>query len=194
VSAPLKCLRTIRLDASDTFVFNRAADSGEWAVTGSFLFAHADIEALGPKQRAAFRSGFLGVGSFGWSTLAVVQEMRADEHEAAVTALATRLMRELGAPDIGAARTAAEEELGFSASLCDHPVNTLVALHRTMEHGEMRERFRTLTPKADEDLAVTAKGAFRAFQFVEVDGEDGDAVQETVDLMALMQRNTKDKA
>jgi hypothetical protein len=188
--APIrKSLRTIRLDPSDTFVFNRAADSGEWAVTGSFLFAHAEIEALGPKQRAAFRSGFLGVSSFGWSTLAVVQEMRADEHEAALTELATRLMRDLGAPDVATARAAAAEELAFAASLCDHPVNTLVALHRTLDGGELRERFRTLTPKAEEELAVTAKGAFRAFQFVEVEGEDGDAggVQETVDLMSLMQ-------
>jgi hypothetical protein len=34
----LKLPRTIRLDPSDTFVFERAADPGEWAVSGAFVF------------------------------------------------------------------------------------------------------------------------------------------------------------
>ena len=50
--------RTIRLDPSDTFVFARAAEAGEWAVTGSFLFVDADVAALTGKARAAFRAGF----------------------------------------------------------------------------------------------------------------------------------------
>ena len=55
--------RTIRLDPSDTFVFARAAEAGEWAVTGSFLFVDADVPALTGKARAAFRAGFVGVDS-----------------------------------------------------------------------------------------------------------------------------------
>ena len=39
-------LRTIRLDPSDTFVFERAAEPGEWAVSGAFMFADADPDAL----------------------------------------------------------------------------------------------------------------------------------------------------
>ena len=35
----MKLLRTIRADASDTFVFERAAEPGEWAVSGAFAFA-----------------------------------------------------------------------------------------------------------------------------------------------------------
>ena len=53
----LKLLRTIRLDPSDTFVFENAAEPGEWAVTGAFLFADVDPATLQGKERSAFRSG-----------------------------------------------------------------------------------------------------------------------------------------
>src|SRR3546814_2248939 len=72
----LKLPRTIRLDPSDTFVYARAAEPGEWAVTGSFLFFGADPAALAGKERQAFRGGFLGIESFGWSTLVVVTEAK----------------------------------------------------------------------------------------------------------------------
>ena len=38
----LKLPRTIRLDPSDTFVYACAAEPGEWAVTGTFLFFGID--------------------------------------------------------------------------------------------------------------------------------------------------------
>ena len=45
----LKLPRTIRLDPSDTFVFERAAVSGEWAVSGAFVFWNLDPASLGQK-------------------------------------------------------------------------------------------------------------------------------------------------
>jgi ADP-ribose pyrophosphatase YjhB (NUDIX family) len=42
----MRLLRTIRLDPSDTLLFKRAAEPGEWAVSGAFAFAHADPAAL----------------------------------------------------------------------------------------------------------------------------------------------------
>jgi hypothetical protein len=187
----VKLLRTIRLDPSDTFVFARAADGGEWAVPGSFMFIgdgdlNAEIDAMGPKDRAAFRSGFLGTTSFGWSTLAIVTPITEPEREALVTDFATALMRELGAPDIETARAAAAEEIAFAASLSDHPENTLIAVHRSVEDGEVRERFRTLRPRAEALGPDAPKGGFRAFDFFEVaDGDD--EISEQVDLAALMQ-------
>ena len=68
----MKLLRTIRLDPSDTFVFDQPATPGEWAVSGSFVFWNADIASLAAKERAAFRAGFLGVETLGWSTLVQV--------------------------------------------------------------------------------------------------------------------------
>jgi Family of unknown function (DUF6505) len=189
----VKLLRTIRLDASDTFVFARAAETGEWAVPGSFMFMDADVGSMGLKERAAFRSGFLGLASFGWSTLAIVTDVTEAEREDIVMVLAHSLMRELGAPDMATARAAALEEIAFAASLCDHPVQTLVAVHRSFENGEMKERFRTLVPRAQALGTDAGKGGFRAFDFFEADGDD-DGLQEHVDLAALMQDGTKAKA
>ncbi len=46
-----KLLRTIRLDPSDAFVFTRAAEPGEWAVPGTFLFWERPVETLIGKER-----------------------------------------------------------------------------------------------------------------------------------------------
>lgn len=171
----MKLLRTIRLDASDTFVFARAAEPGEWAVPGGFLFWDDDVATLTGPRRAAFRAGFLGVASFGWSTLTVVAEASSEEHDAAVAALADGLVRHLDAPDLDTALPAAREEIAFSASLAVHPVGTLVALHRSAEGSGIRERFRTLAP------GQPTQG--KAFAFVAVDGEEAI---EAVDLKRLL--------
>ncbi|HCX20176.1 MAG TPA: hypothetical protein DHH36_25260, partial [Afipia sp.] len=123
----LKLPRTIRLDPSDTFVFERAAEPGEWAVSGAFVFWDSDPATLGQKQRVALRSGFLGIESLGWSTLAVVTEASEAVREGVIDRLAEQLMAKFGAPNIEAARSAAEEEVAFAASLCDHEPQTLLA-------------------------------------------------------------------
>ena len=171
----MKLLRTIRLDPSDTFVFERAAAPGEWAVSGAFMFADADPDALGGKPRAAFRGGFLGVPSLGWSTLVQIVEASEADRTALVEMLANELTARLGAPD-AAACAAAEEEVAFAASLCDHPRDTLIAVRRSFEDGAIREAFRTLRPRG-------AGKPMRAFSFLEVDGEE--ELSETVDLAAL---------
>ena len=83
----LKLPRTIRLDPSDTFVFESAANPGEWAVSGAFVFWNRDPETLSQKQRVALRSGFLGIDSFGWSTLAIVTEATEAERQVMVERL-----------------------------------------------------------------------------------------------------------
>jgi hypothetical protein len=173
----LKLPRTIRLDPSDTFVYVRAAEPGEWAVTGTFLFFGTDPDRLSGKERQAFRAGFLGIDSFGWSTLVVVTEASEEERAAAIQRLAEQLVARCGAPDVGTARAAAEEEIDFAQSLCDHPANTLLGLHRAGEDAGIRESFRTLHRK------VTRLEPATAFRFVEVDEEEAPAEQ--VDLLAL---------
>jgi Family of unknown function (DUF6505) len=179
----VKLLRTIRLDPSDTFVFERAADPGEWAVSGAFMFAHADPDALGGKSRAAFRGGFLGVASLGWSTLVQIVEASEADRDALVEALGRQLHERLGAPDLAAARAAAEEEVAFAASLCDHPRDTLIAVRRTFEDGAIREAFRTLHPRG-------TRKPMRAFSFVEVENEE--EAHEDVNLLALAQHKRTD--
>ena len=122
----MKLLRTIRLDPSDTFVFERAADPGEWAVSGVFMFAHADPDALDGKSRAAFRGGFLGVASLGWSTLVQIVEASEADRDALVGTLGRQLHERLGAPDLAAARAAAEEEVAFAAHSATIPATPLL--------------------------------------------------------------------
>jgi Family of unknown function (DUF6505) len=180
----LKFPRTIRLDPSDTFVFERAAEPGEWAVSGAFVFWNQDPAGLGQKQRVALRSGFLGIDSLGWSTLAVVTEASDAERQAMVERLAGQLLEKFGAPDFEAARLAAEEEIAFAASLCDHPPQTLLAVQRSVEDGEIRERFRTLKPREATGGADPLHAHAPAFTYHEV--EDGTEPGEEVDLVGLM--------
>ncbi|MES2749806.1 MAG: DUF6505 family protein [Pseudomonadota bacterium] len=178
----LKLPRTIRLDPSDTFVFERAAEPGEWAVSGAFAFWDLDVAELGQKQRVALRSGFLGIESLGWSTLAIVTEATEAERQAVIERLAEQLMAKFSAPNVEAARDAAEEEVAFAASLCEHPPQTLLAVHRSVENGEIRERFRTLRPRETEPGADRLHAHARAFTFHEV---EGDEPAEEVDLLGL---------
>lgn len=162
----MKLLRTIALDPSDTFVFDVPAEPGEWAVSGAFRFCDRDQERLGGKERSAFRSGFLGVQSWGWSTL--VQIVPATDHDrsALVDLLARRLVERFGAPDLATARVAAEEETAFAQSLCTHPVGTLIAVHRSATDGEVRESFRKLQLREGQ-------GHSKAFSFMEVEDDTG---------------------
>src|ERR1700675_3876208 len=107
----MKLLRTIQLDASDSFVFDRAATPGEWAVSGAFAFLNRDIPSLPGKARAAFRAGFLGLRSLGRSTLVQIVDATKQDHEDVVGLLAAQLVRQFGAPDLAAAREAATEEV-----------------------------------------------------------------------------------
>ncbi|HMB09222.1 MAG TPA: DUF6505 family protein [Saliniramus sp.] len=181
--------RTIRLDASDAVVFARAAEPGEWAVPGTFLFAGRDPANLTRKEQIAFRSGFLGVDSFGFSTLIIAQQASAEERAQMVDTLARQLVAHLGAPNEAIARPAAEEEVALAQDLCrGHAENTLVALHRSLnEDGAIHEQFRTL--KSRDETAFGAgylRGHDRAFYIVESDeAEDADEPSHHVDLLNL---------
>jgi hypothetical protein len=139
-----RLLRTIRFDASDEHVFERAADPDEWAVSGAFAFADAEPETLTGRPRQAFRSGFLGTRSFGWSTLVTVAEISPAERRGVVDRLACHFVECYGAPDLVAAGVAAEQEVAFAQGLADQPVNTLIAVERVSGPDGVIERFRTI--------------------------------------------------
>lgn len=172
----MKLLRTIALDPSDTFVFDVSAEPGEWAVPGAFRFCDRDAEKLSGKERSAFRSGFLGVQSWGWSTL--VQIVPATEHDrrTLVELLAAQLVKRFGAPDPATARLAAEEEVAFAQSLCLHPVSALIAVHRSASDGEVRESFRRLQLRGGQ-------GHRKAFSFMQV--EDDTEPDSDLNLVAM---------
>jgi hypothetical protein len=160
----VKLLRTIALDPSDTFVFDVPAEAGEWAVSGAFRFCDRDCAKLQGKERAAFRGGFLGVQSWGWSTLVQIVPATEQDCRCLVDLLARQLVDRFGAPDMAAARTAAEEEVAFARSLCTHPVSSLIAVHRAADDGEVRESFRRLQLREGQ-------GHGKAFSFMQVEDD-----------------------
>lgn len=180
----MRLLRTIRLDPSDTFVFDKVAEPGEWAVSGAFVFSGDDPAALQGKARSAFRSGFLGVASLGWSTLVQIVEASEADRATLIEVLAKRLVENFGAPDMAAARLAAEEEVAFAESLCTQAQDTLVAVHRTTEDGAVHETFRTLRPR-------NGPKPLRAFSFLEVEGDDDAQPADSVDLIGMAARELK---
>jgi hypothetical protein len=160
----VKLLRTIALDPSDTFVFDVPAEPGDWAVSGAFRFCDRDPAKLSGKDRSAFRSGFLGVRSWGWSTLAQIVHATEDDRRTLVELLARQLVEQFGAPDPAAARLAAEEEVAFAQSLCTHPISSLIAVHRSASDGEVRESFRRLQLREGQRHG-------KAFSFMEVEAD-----------------------
>lgn len=177
----MKLMRTIRLDPSDTFVFDPPAEPGEWAVPGAFAFWHGDPAVFEGKRRTAFRSGFLGVSSLGWSTLVQIVDANDEDRAALVDRLAHQLVARFGAPDLAAAMPAAEEEVAFAESLCAQPQDSLIAVHRTFENGEVREQFRTLHQREGVKPA-------RAFSFLEVEGEADEQPEDRVDLIGMAEK------
>jgi len=138
--------RTIRLDNSDLQVFPQAAAPGEWAISGAFAFAELPEARLTGKRRQAFANGFLGTGSFGWSTFACVTPITASELDAVTVAIARHFVLAYGAPDEAAALPQAQFEAEFAASLCDgHREGTLLAVSREVSEDGIVERFRTVT-------------------------------------------------
>jgi hypothetical protein len=94
---------------------------------------------------------------------------------------------EHGAPDMGTALAAADEELTFAESCADHPEQTLVVIHRTLgEGGDIREQFRTV--KAG--LPFSKDSHSRVFTFHEVEGEDEP--DERVDLADMIEKTMRD--
>lgn len=145
----MKLARTIRFDPSDLNVFPAAAEEGEWALVGTFCFADIAPEALTGKVKQAFSNGFLGIGSFGFSTLVSIVNASEDDVERLTEEVATAFVERLGAPDMTVARAAAAEELAFMAELCaQHKTGTLLTIQRQLGDEGITESFRSLS-KAD---------------------------------------------
>jgi hypothetical protein len=171
----MKLLRTIRLDPSDTFFFPLATEPGEWAISGAFVFSDVELAASKEKNSrhsAAAFSAFHHSAGRPWCRLSkrarrIVEGRSILRRDAWID--------RFGAPDLAAAREAAAEEIDFTASLWDHPPDTLIAVHRKDEGGSIRETFRSLRPRG-------ATKRWRAFSFLDVEVEDEP--DEPVDLAA----------
>jgi hypothetical protein len=152
----MRLARTIRFDRSDENVFERAAEEGEWAVSGAFEFSNWTEADLAGKRRQAFSNGWLGLDSFGRSTFVAVAEITAAEYERAVECLARHFVAAYGAPSFEAARPVAAEELADMRAMCeDHDPNTLLVVARELVPAGVSEAFRAIRPQ-DAPLEIVA--------------------------------------
>ncbi|NIA70267.1 hypothetical protein HBA54_16795 [Pelagibius litoralis] len=145
--------RAIQLDRSDLEIFNPACQPGEWAVPGTFAFADTDLESADRKQQLAFRTAWLGVESFGHTTLVEIAEIDEAGFFRTVEQLAQHLVIRYGAPSLAAALPAARAELDDAASLSDHKLGTLLAIEREMTDDGVKERVRVIKPERAQDHA-----------------------------------------
>lgn len=142
----MKFPRTIRLDTSDLQVFECAADPGEWAVPGTFAFSDSDPEKMDGKKQQAFSHGWLGLESFGRSSLVEVAEIDEKTCERITRKLAKHFVEKYGVPDLESALPLARQETEFACTLADHPVHTLLAVEREFTDEGIAERFRRIEP------------------------------------------------
>lgn len=145
-AATRKLPRVVRLDESDNEVYERAAEPGEWAVPGGFEFLEYSEQDLSGKKLQAFRGGFLGIGSFGRATLVAVTAASEHDYRDAIERLADHLLDHFGAPDRDAALRAAGAEVAYAETLCEHGLNTLLAMERELTDDGVSERFKKFTP------------------------------------------------
>lgn len=163
---PTRLPRAVRLDQSDLHVFEHPCDVGEWAIPGSFTYAGLDPTHLEGKAQLAFKSAWLGLTSFGHTTLVEVAAISEADFFAAVERLARHIEAAYGAPSFGHALAAARQELDDAAGLCEHKVGTLLALEREPGAEGFVERFRVIEPARAGDHA-------KIWQIVEDDSADG---------------------
>ncbi len=152
-------LRAIQLDESDKQVFETTATPGEWLVTGSFAFLHDEPEKLQGKRLQAFKSGFLGTDSLGWSTLAQVAEIDDLQYRRLVELLATQFIEHFGAPNMAAAEPVAHQEIEYTAGLCEHDLHALLAIEREFTDDGVVERLRVIRQNAADHTNVKLWGA-----------------------------------
>jgi hypothetical protein len=145
----MKFPRALRFDVSDANAFPLAAESGEWAVTGTFAFADADLAAFTNKEQLAFKNGWLGTESFGRVTFVEAVIITEEQFDEVVRRLASHLQDHYGAPDRESAIRAAQDEAKYTAELCDHPAGTLLAIEREIGDEGVTERIRVI-PKQDD--------------------------------------------
>lgn len=143
-------LRTIRFDATDTFVFTRAAEPDEWAISGAFAFVDLTKRDLVGKTRQEFANGFLGLQSFGRSTFVCAAPIDETTVIALKAGLAEHFVEAYGAPGPVEASQAASDEIEYACALAtDLPINTVFAVNRAFEDdGQIREQFHVIEKTA----------------------------------------------
>ncbi len=117
---PVKFLKAVRLDASDSLVYSQegVARDGEWLVSGGY----AVCDPTGVTHRTPnchCLTSFVGVESHGRCTIAEVVEIEETGYQRVIEHLTRHFVDNLGAPTEDAARAVAEDEAEYTVDLCE---------------------------------------------------------------------------
>jgi hypothetical protein len=135
----MKFLKTVRLDVSDTHVYAQegVAEDGEWLVSGGY--AVCDL-ASGAHFRPNCHCdiSFIGLKTHGRCTIAEVVEIDEATYRGHIETLTRHFLADLNAPSEEAARQVAEEEVAYTADLCESfNAETWITVKRTAKaNGE----------------------------------------------------------
>jgi len=141
----VKLARTVRFDESDENIFHHPADVGEWAISGGFEFSNWTDADLTGKSRQAFSNGWLGLASFGRSSLVAVTRIEPVEIDELVDRLADHFVEIYGAPTRQLARPVAQSELRHMQELCeDQSPNAILVVYRELTESGVREQYRSI--------------------------------------------------
>jgi len=142
----MKLAKTVQLDISDTKIFETPANVGEWALAGTFSFVDSNPDVWSNKQKLCFKTAWLGVGSFGYSTFIQTTTISPSDYEQLLDTVAKHLTENYGAPNQDEAKKAAKLEIDDMTTLCEHPTGTLLAIERNFSGDNIVERTRIVSP------------------------------------------------
>lgn len=139
----MKFLKAVRLPEREAplFLDEELLGDGEWVVSGGFAICDP---ALGEHRRPGCRChvSFAGLGSRRRCIVAEVVPIDAATFRDHVETLARQLVQDWGAPSEEAARAAAQEEVTYTADLCEgFALGVWITVRRTTGEGGVREEY-----------------------------------------------------
>ena len=143
-----KFLKAVRLDNSDDELYrvSGACDEGEWLCSGGF--AVCDLAGgYRCEPRCHCEASFVSISRRARCSLAEVVEVEDGDLEIFKDALTQQLLFEWKAPDFDTARALAEEEIDYTAELCETlPAEVWISVKRSPgENGAIDERYDQFT-------------------------------------------------
>jgi len=139
----MKFLKAVRLDVSDSKIFpaEGALEDGEWVVSGGY--AVCDLASGGHRQPGCRCDvSFIGLQNRKRCTLAEVVEIDETTYHQHIETLTRHFLEDLGAPSREAARAAAEEEVSYTAELCESFAPQLwITVKRTPTEQGVKEHY-----------------------------------------------------
>ena len=125
--------------------YSPIAKHGEIVIPGTFLYSRLDPEKSSDKQKV--QSLWLGIESFGFSRMAEISTISANDLQRMINRIAHYLVENKFVPDLGKGFEHAQEEAEHSMKLADRELGTIMLVDRKMEDFGVSENFKTLPKK-----------------------------------------------